>query len=227
LEKAVSAMTQSRTDFLERVRQAIRAGRAAGLPEQPPARGAVGYEGAGQNPSVAFRDALVAAGGRFHAVSDRAHAATAVCELVGHLAARKVLIGRGPLIGSLGLAPRLSSVGIETIPPETGFGGFFAADASVTGVDCLVAETGTLVIRTSMDEPRSLSLIPPVHIAVAEENQIIPDLFDLFPPDAPRPPSCLTLITGPSKTGDIELRLVTGVHGPGQVHLVLITVRPV
>jgi L-lactate dehydrogenase complex protein LldG len=71
-----------------------------------------------------------------------------------------------------------------------------------------------------------LSLLPPVHIAIAERKQLVPDLFDLFPSSnmeqSPTLPSCITFITGPSKTGDIELRLVTGVHGPGEIHVILI-----
>ena len=65
-----------------------------------------------------------------------------------------------------------------------------------------------------------------MHIAVARPRQILPDLFDLFDlfasGDGNVPPSCLTLITGPSKTGDIELKLVTGVHGPGEVHVMIV-----
>ena len=103
----------------------------------------------------------------------------------------------------------------------------FAADVGVSGVDYLVAETGSLALFTGPGQPRSLSLLPPVHVAVAERAQLLPDLFDLFEgcelwADRRGLPSCLSLITGPSKTGDIELRLVTGVHGPGEVHVVLI-----
>ena len=76
------------------------------------------------------------------------------------------------------------------------------------------------------DQPRSLSLLPPFHVAIADRRQLLPDLFDLFEErlwaEEHGLPSCLSLITGPSKTGDIELRLVTGVHGPGEVHVVLI-----
>ena len=68
----------------------------------------------------------------------------------------------------------------------------------------------------------SASLLPPVHIAVADVDQLLPDLFDLFGRLSRQElPACVSLITGPSKTGDIELKLVTGVHGPGEVHVVL------
>jgi L-lactate dehydrogenase complex protein LldG len=77
-------------------------------------------------------------------------------------------------------------------------------------------------------------LLPPIHIAIARRGQLLADVFDLFEhlsgaavaqggmTPRLRLPACVTLITGPSKTGDIELRLVTGVHGPKEVHLVLI-----
>jgi L-lactate utilization protein LutC len=66
--------------------------------------------------------------------------------------------------------------------------------------------------------------LPPLHVAVAGREQILPDLFDLFDGRlaADRLPASVSIITGPSKTGDIELRLVTGVHGPGEIHVVVI-----
>jgi L-lactate dehydrogenase complex protein LldG len=130
------------------------------------------------------------------------------------------------------LSGPLTAQGIAVFPagtasPEASRQAFFEADVGITGVAYLVAETGSLALLARPGEPRSVSLLPPVHIAVAERAQVVPDLFDLFAgldrqEESAGLPSSVVLVTGPSKTGDIELRLVTGVHGPGEVHVVLV-----
>jgi L-lactate utilization protein LutC len=173
-----------------------------------------------------FRDELTAAGGQLYLVADAEAAAREVAAIAQSRSARRVLLGRGAFLDTLGLAGRLQRIGLELIAvdslsPESSREPFFAADLGISGVDYLIAETGTVALLARPEEPRSQSLLPPVHVAVAHRSQLLPDLFDLFDGRAEMP-SCLTLITGPSKTGDIELRLVTGVHGPGEVHVVLI-----
>jgi L-lactate utilization protein LutC len=224
-------MNPAREAFLKRVRQAVAAGNRPGAAPPLPTRGQVGYQGGGADPVSRFCTELAAAGGQFHVVADLPAATAKVLELVRSKSARKVLLGRGTVLDRLDLAGPLRAAGLDVttldaVSDETCRDPFFAADLGISGVDYLVAETGTVVLSARFDEPRSLSLLPPIHIAVAERGQLLPDLFDLFRPEARQgrqgPPSCLTLITGPSKTGDIELKLVTGVHGPGEIHVVLI-----
>ena len=224
-------MSSDREAFLKRVRQAIAEGNRAGAIPPLPARGSVGYQGDGGDPVGRFCTELTAAGGMAHVVADGAAAREKVLALVRDRAIRRVLLGRGEVLDPLGLGAALTAAGVEVVDVsalilETEREAFFGADLGVSGVDYLIAETGSLALLTRSDQPRALSLLPPVHIAVAHRAQILVDLFDLF--EARRwaeqqgLPSCLSLITGPSKTGDIELRLVTGVHGPGEVHVVLI-----
>ncbi|HVS36013.1 MAG TPA: lactate utilization protein [Gemmataceae bacterium] len=216
-------MTTERDRFLQRVGRAVADGNRVGGAPALPERGGVGYQGAGADPVGCFRKECTAAGGFVHVVADPAAAAEAVVKLLGERSVRRVLLGDGPVLDALALPPRLAAAGVEAI---AGRDGFFAADAGITGVDYLVAETGSVALLTRPDQPRSLSLLPPIHIAVADRSQLFPDLFDLFEArlwaERQGLPSCLSLITGPSKTGDIELRLVTGVHGPGEVHVVLV-----
>jgi L-lactate dehydrogenase complex protein LldG len=216
-------MSNDREAFLRRVREAVAEGnRAGGSPPLEP-RGSVGYQGAGPDPVARFVQELTAAGGKAHVVPGRAAAVDAVLEVVCGCGARRVLLGRGAFLDSLGLAEELQRANVELAAEDRE--GFFAADLGISGVDYLVAETGSVVLVSRPDQPRSLSLLPPVHVAVAERGQVLADLFDLFAggrlPERELP-SGLTLITGPSKTGDIELRLVTGVHGPGAIHVVLV-----
>ena len=101
------------------------------------------------------------------------------------------------------------------------------ADLGITGADYAIAETGTCVIVSTTGASRLVSLLPPVHIALVERGQVLPSLDELFTlrrrdfgnGDLG---SYMNLITGPSRTADIEYKLVTGVHGPGEVHMVLI-----
>ncbi len=214
----------ARDAFLARVRQAVQAGNRPGTAPPLPERGSLGYQGGGDDPVVTFCREFEAVGGRAHVVADEMAATARVVELVRSVSARRVLLGSGALLDRLGLAAALAAAGYEVVRAGDGSrDAFFAADVGVSGVRHLIAETGSLVVESSPAEPRSLSLLPPLHIAVATRDQLLPDLFDLFGRGRPADlPSCLALITGPSKTGDIELRLVTGVHGPGEVHLVLV-----
>ena len=220
-------MTAGRDTFLQRVRQAVAAGNRAGDAAPLPERGAVGYQGAGPDPVARFCQELTAAGGHPHLADGPEDASAEVLALVQAHSARRVLLGRGPFLDTLSLGDRLRALGldvfvVDSLPAAAGRDVFFAAAVGISGVSHLIAETGSVVVASGPADPRSVSLLPPVHIAVAERRQLLPDLFDLFGPDAQAGlPSCLTLITGPSKTGDIELRLVTGVHGPGELHVVL------
>ena len=221
----------ARDNFLTNVRKAVAAGNQAGLVRGLPTGPRVGYQGGGSNLVQRFADELRAAGGQCHVVADDEHGAVAAVQIAVRAGAKKVILS-GELASQLQLRPALRARGIETalekdISAIAAKDTCFAADLGITDVDWLIAETGSIVLSARTGQARSPSLLPPVHIALAQKGQIVPDLFDVFDKHgAPgRPaglPSCLTIITGPSKTGDIELKLVTGVHGPGEVHVVLI-----
>jgi L-lactate dehydrogenase complex protein LldG len=224
-------MNPARQEMLQRIRKAVIEGnRAGGSSPTIPERGAVGYQGAGVDPVARFREELIAAGGRLHVVADRAAAVQVVVDLVRARAIRRVFLGRGDVLEALALAGPLRALGAEVVEAGTAAAEereiLFQAELGLSGVDYLIAETGSVVLTSRPEQPRSLSLLPPLHIAVAERRQILPDLFDLFAACGASGgdlPACVSIITGPSKTGDIELRLVTGVHGPGELHVVLIS----
>ncbi len=98
------------------------------------------------------------------------------------------------------------------------------SDIGISSADYGLAETGTLVMLSSHQEPRMISLLPPLHIAVVPESRIIGNLDELLTLHAlpAEQTSSMVLITGPSRTGDIEQILVRGVHGPGELHVVII-----
>jgi L-lactate dehydrogenase complex protein LldG len=84
-----------------------------------------------------------------------------------------------------------------------------------------LADTGSVVLLSS-DEPRSRSLLPWRHVTVVRAESIVGGLEELFEALGTDLPSSVAIVTGPSRSADIEQKLAVGVHGPGEVHVVIV-----
>ena len=100
----------------------------------------------------------------------------------------------------------------------------------ITSADFCVAQSATLVMRTRPNQPRAISLVPSIHVAVITIDQLIEDLKELYfrlkwdPAQKEQGVgNCMTFISGPSKTADIELQMVFGAHGPRQLHVYVLS----
>jgi L-lactate dehydrogenase complex protein LldG len=95
----------------------------------------------------------------------------------------------------------------------------------ITSVFCGIAETGTMVILPGVETPTATTLLPDTHIAVLRAGRIVPGMeeaFALVIRERSSMPRAVNLISGPSRTGDIEQTIVLGAHGPFRVHILLI-----
>jgi L-lactate dehydrogenase complex protein LldG len=100
----------------------------------------------------------------------------------------------------------------------------FKAHVGITTVDHAVVNTGTLALCAGPGRPRSVSLLPSVHLALVRESQLVDRIgiaFERYRDSAHAPPSAAHFITGPSRTSDIENDLTIGVHGPAAVSVIL------
>lgn len=223
----------SRESFLARVHAAANAGRAFRVDSKIDAAARVGYAGAGEDPVARFLAEFEAVGGHAERVPDIGEAGNALRRLLRQFRPRSALCWRSTLLDRIGLEQLLVELEIERLdyaalaqrPTADQREAMLAAEIGVSSVSFAVAETGSLVVGSRPGQERLASLAPPAHIAVLEAADLLPDLFDLFDRLACQPeplPSNLALITGPSKTGDLELTLTTGVHGPGAVHVIVV-----
>ncbi len=91
--------------------------------------------------------------------------------------------------------------------------------AGLTGASAAIAETGSLLLCESQGRPLTASLLPEVHIAVIHEEDVRDNLPQVLNLQEVREAPAAVIITGPSRTADIEMTLTIGVHGPGEVHV--------
>jgi L-lactate dehydrogenase complex protein LldG len=102
------------------------------------------------------------------------------------------------------------------------------AEVGITGAACAIAATGTLVLEMGEGRSRAASLLPPVHVALVRAHQLVPRLEDYIAQQRAKgltafsEGSNMVLLTGASRTADIEMNVVYGVHGPLELHVILI-----
>lgn len=181
-----------------------------------------------------FEAELKKVGEVFRAVAN-AEAVYAHLEKLALYQKAKTAVGwEAPIISDAGLFKALEKAGVElTLNDEKRSPAEFVkktteADIGISCVDYALAYTGTLILLTGKGKARSVSLLPPIHVAIVRPEQILRGLDDLFPlleyHGSVDTASCsaVTFITSPSRTADIEMTLVVGVHGPQQLHVILL-----
>ena len=139
------------------------------------------------------------------------------------LAGRRGVASNGPFLQTTGIT---ALAGVESnIRSEPTLRQLAAeADVGITSADYALADPGALVLLSTSREDRIVSLLPDVHIAVIPAGCILAGIDDLFHalPNPAAVSSAMVIIGGPSRTGDIEMSLVHGVHGPRELHLVVV-----
>ncbi len=186
-------------------------------------------------------EAAEATGWRVHRVSNPEDAAELIADICQGYGAKRVLRSTHDVLTDIPLDLAIRDTGAsidvteltdqaDTTEPserEKAKNAAFVADVGITGVDYAIAETGTVVLHPRKGLSRLVSLAPPTHIAVLRPGEVLESLDELFAIErddflSGKLSGSMNLISGPSKTGDIEGTIVTGIHGPLEVHLVIL-----
>ncbi|HZS47301.1 MAG TPA: lactate utilization protein [Blastocatellia bacterium] len=164
-----------------------------------------------------------------------------VVDLIRKRGISRVALSNSPVVNQTGLSSALSSISIR--PLIVDFDGcrdenelsvrkrniresLLQTEIGITGVTYGIADTGTLVIGGDNEYNRLASLLPVIHLAILRSDQLLPDLptaLEGLNRDG-HVNQAITLITGPSRTADIELTLTIGVHGPKELQVVLLQI---
>lgn len=137
---------------------------------------------------------------------------SALATLVAEQNIRKATVWESLRLKQFGIAEILSGLGVELISPNASKHAMAQCDLGITEADYLLPETGTLVLKSSFEKPRAVSLLPRIHLAIVRSEMMRADMHQVFA--EAKENHYLVFITGPSRTADIELTVTLGVHGP-------------
>jgi L-lactate dehydrogenase complex protein LldG len=214
-------MNNAREEMLGKVRSALR--RTADSPVATiPATARIAPRAAGDAKAelnLLFTE-IEKLGGRTRRITSAADRRTALQELVEQESIKKAVLWQTPEFKRLKIAETLSACGVEIISPYAPNREVAECDLGVTGADFALPETGTLVLRSSIERPRTASLLPRVHLALIRPTCLRADLHQVF--EEAQHAGYFVFVTGPSRTADIELTVTVGVHGPKTLCVMLL-----
>lgn len=214
----------------EQILRGVEAAVAQGPAPQPTGREAlaeVPWLAAGESWDQA-QAALEALGDRLEKVDSHQELAAAIGEIVRKHQVKLAVRWDHPLLDQVGIDSLLAEQGAACQPiiaEEDLRGPAAQAQLGITVLDALVTGSGSLVMRHGPGRERAVSLLPEVHLALVTPERRVRAIHDLTPlwqqwrarPEGP--PSAVTMVTGHSRTADIELIIVSGVHGPKYVYV--------
>jgi L-lactate utilization protein LutC len=233
----------TREDMLGRIRRALAHPDSASTPSDLsswPELGEVMPVIGPEDLVVRFEDELTKVGGSTHSVRTRSEISDLLLTLLEGRRAEGAVLSRNPLLSRLRLAELLNELQAPAWTPPGAEENdaapeharefrehCFSAAVGVTGVDFALAETGSLVLTSHTEGSQLASLAPPVHIAFYLQSQVKGTLEEvlqgLSASGSDRASGrSIVFVTGTSRTADIEQILIRGVHGPREVHAVLV-----
>jgi L-lactate utilization protein LutC len=212
-------MSMAREHILHKIRTAL--GRSAGQPPPPvpPVRLNVPQVRV-ENRIESFRAALEALAGRTFEAQNASQTREYAAELLG---GRTAVASNSAFLRECGIL-EIPGVQSNFTSREELRAACATASAGITSADYALADTGTLVMLSSPEEARMISLLPPLHLAIVPRSRLLTGLDELLTiiPKPGERTSSMVFITGPSRTAEIEQILVRGVHGPGEIHVVMV-----
>lgn len=200
-------MTSARDEILARARAQAR------TTTPPPAwRSRRNFESLAER----FTSSLTASKGEVLVSNSLENALVKLDDLLRSMAARRVVANDEAPLNTLDLPGRWSALEWHIVGQSEGDLREFctSADVGISSADAALAETGTIVVTSGPGKSRLATLLPPVHIALVPTGCLTTDLFTWTADRQGSPPSMTTLISGPSKSADIEQTMAVGVHGP-------------
>jgi L-lactate dehydrogenase complex protein LldG len=220
---SVGRSDAARKEILQRIRQAQ--GRGASAPSPSEHEAVETYLRA--HPRGPLRPLGQDLTGRFRSMAESMQTSVDEVELERDVpqAASSYLERMGlPLRGSVW--PALAHIDWKSAGFELAARGAQDTDPiGITGAFAGLAETGTLMLVSGDDTPATVSLLPETHIAVLARSRLVPymeDAWDLARRSFGHLPRAVNFISGPSRTADIEQKMVLGAHGPYRVHVILV-----